>query len=206
MKELSLNILDIVQNSIKAKASLVGIDIVETDETLEIIVSDNGCGMKQDFLATVTDPFSTTRTTRKVGLGIPLLKLQAEQTGGNFSITSRHESEHPDSHGTETRALYYKNHIDMTPLGDIIATIVILIQCNPHIDFCFCLSGFYNDRRRHCFPNTVISINIPKDMIYFMSCNTRCNRTNLFRQQNKILHKIHVCHFFYITIEVDVVI
>ena len=138
MKELSLNILDIVQNSIKAKASLVGIDIVETDETLEIIVSDNGCGMKQDFLATVTDPFSTTRTTRKVGLGIPLLKLQAEQTGGNFSITSRHESEHPDSHGTETRALYYKNHIDMTPLGDIIATIVILIQCNPHIDFCFC--------------------------------------------------------------------
>ena len=138
MKELSLNILDIVQNSIKAKASLVGIDIVEDDETLEITVSDNGCGMKADFLATVTDPFSTTRTTRKVGLGIPLLKLQAEQTGGSFGITSRHESEYPDTHGTETRALYYKNHIDMTPLGDIVATVVTLIQCNPHIDFNFC--------------------------------------------------------------------
>ena len=138
MKELSLNILDIVQNSIKAKASLVGIKIIEDDETLEIIVSDNGCGMKQDFLATVTDPFSTTRTTRKVGLGIPLLKLQAEQTGGNFGITSRHESEYPDTHGTETRALYYKNHIDMTPVGDIVATVVTLIQCNPHIDFDFC--------------------------------------------------------------------
>ena len=137
MKELSLNILDIVQNSIKAKASLVGIDIIEDDETLEIIVSDNGCGMKADFLATVTDPFSTTRTTRKVGLGIPLLKLQAEQTGGSFNITSRHESEYPDTHGTETRALYYKNHIDMTPLGDIVATVVTLIQCNPHIDFNF---------------------------------------------------------------------
>ncbi len=137
MKELSLNILDIVQNSIKAKASLVGINIVEDDETLEITVSDNGCGMKADFLATVTDPFSTTRTTRKVGLGIPFLKLQAEQTGGSLNITSRHESEYPETHGTETKALYYKNHIDMTPLGDIVATVVTLIQCNPHIDFNF---------------------------------------------------------------------
>lgn len=137
MKELSLNILDIVQNSIKAKASLVGINIIEDDETLEITVSDNGCGMKADFLATVTDPFSTTRTTRKVGLGIPFLKLQAEQTGGSLNITSRHESEYPETHGTETKALYYKNHIDMTPLGDIVATVVTLIQCNPHIDFNF---------------------------------------------------------------------
>lgn len=137
MKELSLNILDIVQNSIKAKATLVGITVIEDDETLKIVVSDNGCGMKADFLATVTDPFSTTRTTRKVGLGIPLLKLQAEQTGGSFNITSRHESEYPDTHGTETSATYYKNHIDMTPLGDIVATIVTLIQCNPHIDFVF---------------------------------------------------------------------
>jgi nitrogen fixation/metabolism regulation signal transduction histidine kinase len=137
MKELSLNILDIVQNSIKAKASLVGINIIEDDETLEITVSDNGCGMKADFLATVADPFSTTRTTRKVGLGIPFLKLQAEQTGGSLNITSRHESEYPETHGTETKALYYKNHIDMTPLGDIVATVVTLIQCNPHIDFNF---------------------------------------------------------------------
>lgn len=148
MKELSLNILDIVQNSIKAKATLVKITVIEDDETLKIVVSDNGCGMKADFLATVTDPFSTTRTTRKVGLGIPLLKLQAEQTGGSFSITSRHESEYPDTHGTETSATYYKNHIDMTPLGDIVATIVTLIQCNPHIDFVF----------RHKLPDREINL------------------------------------------------
>ena len=137
MKELSLNVLDIAQNSIKARASLVEIYITETADTIKIIVSDNGCGMKQDFLLTVTDPFSTTRTTRKVGMGIPLLKLQAEQTGGEFSITSRHEDEFPKNHGTKTEALFYKNHIDMTPLGDIIATVVALIQCNPDIDFLF---------------------------------------------------------------------
>ena len=137
MKELSLNILDIAQNSIKARANLVGITIVETDESLRVTVSDNGCGMKKDFLLTVTDPFSTTRTTRMVGMGIPLLKLQAEQTGGSFEITSRHEEEYKETHGTETTAHFFKNHIDMTPLGDIISTVVALIQCNPDIDFVF---------------------------------------------------------------------
>ena len=137
MKELSLNVLDIAQNSIKARATLVGIFIEETTDTMKITVSDDGCGMKQDFLVTVTDPFSTTRTTRKVGMGIPLLKLQAEQTGGEFGITSRHEDEFPKDHGTKTEALFFKNHIDMTPLGDITATVVALIQCNPDIDFVF---------------------------------------------------------------------
>lgn len=137
MKELSLNVLDIAMNSVKARASLVKIEILEDTETLSIIISDNGCGMKKDFLEGVTNPFCTTRTTRKVGMGIPLLKLQAEQTGGSFSITSRHESEYPDSHGTKTEALFYKNHIDMTPLGDIVESIITLIQGNPDIDFLF---------------------------------------------------------------------
>lgn len=137
MKELSLNVLDIAMNSVKARASLVKIEILEDTETLSIIISDNGCGMKKDFLKGVTNPFCTTRTTRKVGMGIPLLKLQAEQTGGSFSITSRHESEYPDSHGTKTEALFYKNHIDMTPLGDIVESIITLIQGNPDIDFLF---------------------------------------------------------------------
>ena len=137
MKELSLNVLDIAMNSVKARASLVKIEILEDTETLSIIISDNGCGMKKDFLKGVTNPFCTTRTTRKVGMGIPLLKLQAEQTGGSFSITSRHESEYPDSHGTKTKALFYKNHIDMTPLGDIVESITTLIQGNPDIDFLF---------------------------------------------------------------------
>ncbi len=137
MKELSLNILDIAENSVRANATLVTITIVEDSETLKVTIGDNGCGMTKEILENVTNPFCTTRTTRKVGLGIPLLKLQAEQTGGSVTIVSRHESEFPDNHGTETEALFYKNHIDMTPLGDIIATVITLIQCNPHLDFLF---------------------------------------------------------------------
>lgn len=135
MTELSLNILDIAENSVKARATLIGIALIETPETLTIEISDNGCGMKEDFLLRVTDPFTTTRTTRKVGLGIPFFKLEAEQTGGSFGITSRDEESYPDSHGTVTTALFYKNHLDMLPLGDIPATMVTLIQGNPDIDF-----------------------------------------------------------------------
>lgn len=137
MKELSLNVLDVAKNSVKAGAKNVTIAITETDDTLELKISDDGCGMTPEFLANVTDPFCTTRTTRAVGLGIPLLKLQAEQTGGSFSITSKHESTHPDDHGTTTQAIFYKNHIDMTPLGDIIGSVVTLIQGSPDIDFLF---------------------------------------------------------------------
>lgn len=86
MKELSLNILDIAQNSIRAEATRIEILIDETETTLRLTIRDNGYGMSEDFVKTVTDPFSTTRTTRKVGMGIPLLKLAAEQTGGTFSV------------------------------------------------------------------------------------------------------------------------
>ncbi len=137
MKELSLNILDITENSTKAGAKNVSILLNETDDTLTISVSDDGCGMMPDFLAEVTNPFTTTRTTRKVGLGIPLLKLACEQTGGNLSITSKHESLYPDTHGTTTSALFYKNHLDFTPLGDIISTLTTLIQGHPDVDFLY---------------------------------------------------------------------
>ncbi len=137
MKELSLNILDITENSTKAGASNVKITLTETDEILTFSVSDDGCGMLPDFLRSVTDPFTTTRTTRKVGLGIPLLKLAAEQTGGEVSIESKHISLHPDDHGTTTTARFYKNHLDFTPLGDIISTITTLIQGHPNVDFLF---------------------------------------------------------------------
>lgn len=133
MKELSLNILDIAENSVKAGASEVKISLEETDETLKITVSDNGCGMKENFLKSVTDPFTTTRTTRKVGLGIPLFKMEAEQTGGSLSIESRHVELYPENHGTTTSALFYKNHIDFIPLGDVISSLVVLIQGSPDI-------------------------------------------------------------------------
>ena len=137
MKELSLNILDIAKNSVKANATLVEILLGETEETLTLTIRDDGCGMTPEVLAGVTDPFYTTRTTRRVGLGLPLLKLAAEQTGGEVRIESRHESLYPEDHGTEVVATFYKNHIDFTPMGDVVSSIVTLIQGNPDTDFLF---------------------------------------------------------------------
>jgi hypothetical protein len=137
MKELSLNILDISENSTKAKATLVEILLEETDDTLTITVKDNGTGMTDDILNGVTDPFCTTRTTRKVGMGIPLFKFAAEQTGGSLKIESKHFSSFPDDHGTTVTAHFYKNHIDFTPLGDLPSTVTTLIQGHPDVDFVF---------------------------------------------------------------------
>ncbi len=137
MKELSLNILDITENSVKAGATLTEINISETENVLVLTITDNGCGMTREILDSVTNPFTTTRTTRKVGMGIPLLKLAAEQTGGEVEITSRHESEFPESHGTIVKAIFHKNHIDFTPLGDVISTVTTLIQGHPETDFLF---------------------------------------------------------------------
>lgn len=137
MKELSLNILDIAENSVKAGATLTEISIEENGEILALTVADNGCGMSEEVLRSVTDPFYTTRTTRKVGMGIPLLKLEAELTGGGLEISSKHISEYPSEHGTRVRAVFYKNHIDFTPLGDVTESIVTLIQGHPDRDFLF---------------------------------------------------------------------
>ena len=137
MKELSLNILDIAENSVKAGATLTEITLSETDDTLTITIKDDGCGMSKEVLESVTNPFYTTRTTRPVGLGIPLFKLAAEQTGGNIEIHSKVKSESCDLHGTSVKALFYKNHIDFTPLGDIVSTMTTLIQGSPQIDFEF---------------------------------------------------------------------
>ena len=140
MKELSLNILDIAENSTKAGAGLVEILINETDTTLTLTIADDGCGMTEETLRGVTDPFYTTRTTRKVGMGIPLLKFAAEMTGGSLKITSRHESEYSD-HGTTVTASFLKNHIDFTPLGDVISSITTLIQGHPNTDFRYLHKG-----------------------------------------------------------------
>lgn len=133
MRELSLNVMDVAQNSVRAEADLVRITVEESDkeDRLTISIADNGCGMTEDQVRQVIDPFFTTRTTRKVGLGVPLFKLSAEQTGGSFDIQSK------VGEGTTTTASYVKSHVDMTPLGDINSTVKILIQCNPQIDFIF---------------------------------------------------------------------
>ncbi len=133
MRELSLNVMDVAQNSITAKASLVTIIVKESDKDdfLDITIKDNGCGMTKEQVQNVIDPFFTTRTTRKVGLGVPLFKMAAEQTGGSFSIDSTVDV------GTTLYAHFVKSSVDMTPLGDINSTVKILIQCNPDIDFVF---------------------------------------------------------------------
>ena len=135
MKELSLHILDVAKNSVKAGAPLIEISVL-TDEKgiMTIRITDNGCGMTEEVLARVTDPFYTTRTTRKVGLGLPLLRLAAEQTGGSLKITSSTET---GRSGTEVVAVFDTNSIDCMPMGDIISTVVTLIAGSPMQDFVF---------------------------------------------------------------------
>ena len=135
MKELSLHILDVAKNSVKAGATLVGIE-VNTDKAgmMTIRISDNGCGMTDEVLARVTDPFYTTRTTRKVGLGLPLLRLAAEQTGGDFSLTSSTEK---GNSGTVVTTRFDTKSIDCMPMGDIVSTVCTLIAGSPEIDFVF---------------------------------------------------------------------
>lgn len=134
MKELSLNILDISENSIRAGATLIEILLDESDDILTITIKDNGCGMSKKMIDRLIDPFFTTRTTRSIGLGIPLYKMAAEQTGGFLNISS---SQSPTNHGTIVQATFHKSHIDCAPLGDIITTIVTLIQGAPKIDYIF---------------------------------------------------------------------
>ena len=137
MKELSLNILDITENSVKACATFIEILVDESEETLSFTVKDNGYGMTDETLKTVLNPFYTTRTTRKVGMGLPLLKLAAEQTCGSLEIYSKHKDEFPSEHGTIVKTVFYKNHIDCAPLGDVVETVKTLIQGHPDADFLF---------------------------------------------------------------------
>lgn len=133
MKELSLHILDIAQNSVKAGATCIDILLEQMGSRLTITVSDNGCGMSEAFLKTVEDPFTTTRTTRKVGMGIPLFKLAAEQTGGSISIASKEKRPGITDYGTTITATFFTDHVDCAPLGDITSTVVTLLQGNPQV-------------------------------------------------------------------------
>jgi hypothetical protein len=134
MKELSLNILDIVQNSIRAKADEISIEINESasSDIYRISIRDNGTGIPDEILKNITSPFVTTRTRRKMGLGIPLLKYHAELAGGGLAIATT------IGKGTEVEATFSCKHIDRQPLGDITGVILMLIAANDHIDFIYC--------------------------------------------------------------------
>jgi hypothetical protein len=133
MKELSLNILDIVQNSIRAKADEISVEINESayNDFYEIVIKDNGTGISPELLKNVTDPFVTTRTRRRMGLGLSLLKYHAELTGGTLKINSS------EGTGTEVKAIFSYKHIDRQPLGDIVGVLVILMAGNQEINFIY---------------------------------------------------------------------
>ncbi len=130
MRELSLHILDIVQNSLEAGATHITIEIDEdlAEDRLTIRVIDNGRGMDAETLRRVTDPFFTTRTTRKVGLGLPLLKAAAEQCGGRLTIQSA------PGQGTTVTAEFQHSHIDRAPLGDMPASLMTILLAEPPVE------------------------------------------------------------------------
>ena len=133
MRELSLNILDIAQNSLSAGAGLVTLTVDEDSgaDSLTLRVEDDGRGMDADTLQRVRDPFYTTRTTRKVGMGIPLFRMAAEMTGGSLDIVSE------PGEGTRVTAAFGLSHIDRMPLGDMAGTVTALIRLNPGVDFVY---------------------------------------------------------------------
>lgn len=133
MKDLSLHILDIAHNSIRAKAKNIGIKISEDliNDRLSISITDDGSGMSPEQLESITDPFFTTRTTRKVGLGIPLIKQRADECNGSFSINSELGK------GTELFMEFQHSHLDLPELGDIAGVISGLCCSSPGIRFVF---------------------------------------------------------------------
>lgn len=133
MEDLSLHILDIVENSVAAEASKIEITILEDEEKdlLLIEIIDNGIGMDRKQLKEALDPFFTTKTTRRFGLGLPLLSEATKAANGKFSITSS------VGRGTNVKAEFQYSHIDRKPLGDMAQTIITLVMGNPEIDFIY---------------------------------------------------------------------
>ena len=133
MKDLSLHIMDILQNSTRAEATKIELDIVEdtVEDIYSLCFTDNGSGMDEETIQKVTDPFFTTRTVRKVGLGLPLIKQNAERTGGSFDIQSQLGK------GTTVYVVFSHKNIDRPTLGDIAGTIVLTASAYPNIRFIY---------------------------------------------------------------------
>ena len=144
MRELSLHVLDLVQNSLVAGASLININVNEStaQNLLQIEIKDNGPGIAPEKLNLVQDPFYTTRTSRRIGLGLSLLQAAAQRSGGEFKIESMLGA------GTDVIATFKHDDIDRAPLGNIVDTLLTLIVCNPKADFCYC---HQRDQKQFCF-------------------------------------------------------
>lgn len=144
VRELSLHLLDIVENSIAAGANQIEINVSvdQAADRLRMQICDNGKGMDEEMVARIGDPFCTTRTTRKVGLGIPLLKAAAEACNGWLKVESK------AGEGTCLTVEFQNSHIDRMPLGDLPATLMSLIVANPDVRF---LVNCRHDEQRFCF-------------------------------------------------------
>lgn len=141
MKELAEHILDIANNSIRAKATLIEISIYENIDTDEYIltIKDNGSGIPADQIEAVCDPFVTSRTTRKVGLGLPLLKLNAERTGGLFQIDSELGK------GTVVKSVFKHKNVDRPAIGDIAGVLTMLATTDEKIELVYIHSNQSNE-------------------------------------------------------------
>lgn len=141
MLTLADHILDITENSVRADASLIEISIDEDTgkDLLKVEIRDNGSGMSPEMVKKVLDPFYTTKTVRRVGLGLPLLKDAAERSGGDFHLESHENS------GTTVKATFGLRHLDRQPMGAIINIMIILIISNSDVDFFY--KHRHNDRR-----------------------------------------------------------
>lgn len=143
MEDISLHILDLAENGIRAGADLIKIFIDEDTLTdrLTISIEDNGRGMAPEFLSRVMDPFVTTRTTRSVGLGLSLLQQSVQEAEGEISLTSELGS------GTKLVATMRRSHIDRKPMGDLAGTVLCLIEGNADVDFVF---EYRFDHKHYC--------------------------------------------------------
>jgi hypothetical protein len=139
MREIALHLLDIAENSVAAGARSVSISVAEDTQAnwLNAAVRDDGKGMDETMVRQVIDPFVTSRTTRKVGLGIPLFKAAAEACGGRLHITSA------PGQGARLEASFQHSHIDRMPLGDLAGTLLTLVVAYPHINWTldYCVDG-----------------------------------------------------------------
>lgn len=133
MPEISLNVLDVAENSTRAQASRVEVSVAAdtASDTLTIVIADDGCGMTPEQVSQVTDPFFTTRKTRRVGLGVPFFKMAAELSGGSFTIDSE------PGKGTAVTAVFGLSNVDRMPLGDMTSTMHTLITMHEDTDFLY---------------------------------------------------------------------
>lgn len=140
MREISLHILDVVENGISAGADLITLLVDEAVDrnVLSVTISDNGRGLSKEQQARVSDPFFTSRTTRRVGMGIPLLRAAAERCDGRFAFASE------EGKGSHVFCSFLYNHIDRAPLGDMAMTLGVLMAGYPEVDFLY--SHLYNGR------------------------------------------------------------